>query len=398
MAASDLPTRLRGASVRGLLSLPRPALRAIAGRTVVVDGQRLDLEAQVGLRLLELAGEDPLDKLTPERARARIREDAAAFAGRKVDVASAQEIAVDGAAGRLGGRLYVPHAEAGEPGALLVYFHGGGFVTGDLDTHDNVCRFVAHHAGVRVLAIDYRRAPEHRFPAAFDDAVAAFRFAVEHAGELGADRERIAVAGDSAGGNLAAGVALAARGDGDSGPALQVLFYPWLDLSTKRRSYTLFAEGFYLTEADLDWYKSHYLADDQQAVDPRCSPALTQDLTGVAPAYVVTAGFDPLRDEGEEYAARLREAGAWVTLHRHSGMIHGFVNTAQIGRSAREALLEASGVLRFALARGGGVGGRLNVSGRTQIHLSPPGGIKEVGAQFLDRSAANVPLPGRRET
>ena len=349
MTATDLPARVRGAIVRGLLSLPRPLLRAIAGRPVTVDGQELDLEAQVGLRLLELAPEEPLEGMTPDRARARVRDDAAAFQGPKVTVARTEEIEVSGAAGALRGRLYVPLVEA--PGGLLVYFHGGGFVVGDLDTHDNLCRFLSDRAGARVLAIDYRLAPEHPFPAATDDAVAAFRFAVDHAGELGADAGRIAVGGDSAGGNLAAGVALAAAG-GDAGrrPAFQLLFYPWLDLSAKRRSYAIFREGFYLTEADLDWYKGHYVRHERAALDPRCSPALAQDLSGLAPAYIATAGFDPLRDEAEEYAARLRAAGVPVALRRHPGLMHAFANTAQLARSAKEPLLEAAGALRCALS------------------------------------------------
>ena len=357
MPAIDLASKLRGATVRGLLGLPRPVLRLLAGRPVTIDDQRLDVEAQMGLRLLALAGEDPLDRLTPERARARVRTDAQTFEGPKIQVARVDPVTVSGAAGALGGRLYVPHNDGGERAGsdasdgLLVYFHGGGFVVGDLETHDNVCRFLAHNAGVRVLAVDYRLAPEHRFPAAIDDALAAFRFAVGRADELGTATDRIAVGGDSAGANLAAGVARLTAAGGEPSPAFQLLFYPWLDLSSKRRSYRLFGDGFYLTESDLDWDKGHYLGSDSEAFDPRCSPALADDLSGGPPAYIATAGFDPLRDEGEEYGARLRTAGARVAVRRHAGLIHGFVNTSQMGHSAREALLEATGALRFALSR-----------------------------------------------
>jgi acetyl esterase len=337
----------------------------IVGRAVVLDGQQLHVEVQLALKLLALAGEPSLDSVTVADARARVAKDAHAFRGPQIEVARVEQLTIPAPSGAIGGRLYVPELhgrllgpeEPGglpggrhAPGGLLIYFHGGGFVVGDLETHDNICRFLARQAGVRVMAVDYRLAPEHRFPAAIEDALAAFGFAVEHAGEFGIDPARVAVGGDSAGGNLAAGVArLAAAGNGNA-PAFQLLFYPWLDLAGKRDSYQLFGEGFYLTEADLDWYRRHYLADERDARDPRCSPMLAEDLAGSAPAYIVTAGFDPLRDEGEEYAERLRAAGVPVALRRQAGLIHGFVNTVQIGHVAREALLEAAGALRVGLA------------------------------------------------
>jgi acetyl esterase/lipase len=239
-------------------------------------------------------------------------------------------------------------SDVGEPSPLLLFFHGGGFVVGDLETHDSSCRFLARQAGARVLSVEYRLAPEQRFPAAADDALAAFSWVREHAVELGGDPARVAVGGDSAGGNLAAGLAQALRGD--EGPAFQLLFYPWLDLSAKRHSYRLFGEGFFLTEAQLDWYRALYLGPKGDAFDPMCSPGLADDLAGVAPAYIATAGFDPLRDEGEEYAARLRDAGVGVAVRRHADLIHGFVNVVGIGRVGKDAMLEASGALRVGLA------------------------------------------------
>jgi acetyl esterase len=342
-------TRAQSGLVRGLAALPDRALRMMVGRPVVRDGQRLDVEAQLGLRLLALAGEKDLADSTVAEARARVAHDAGTFEGPKVDVAGAVDTTIEGAGGSIAARLYVP-LDAGSRGPLLVYFHGGGFVVCDLDTHDNLCRFLARQSGMRVLSVDYRLAPEHPFPAPIDDAVAAFRFAVDHAGELGADPARIAVGGDSAGGNLAAVVAAQASADGGSAPAFQLLFYPWVDLASEHPSYDLFGEGFYLTRSDLRWYRSHYVGHESQASDPRCSPITASELRGVAPAYVATAGFDPLRDEGEEYARRLREAGARVALRRHPGLIHGFANTIAIGHSAREAVLEATGALRMALA------------------------------------------------
>jgi acetyl esterase/lipase len=330
-------------------AVPDRALRGMLGRPVVVDRRELYVEAQLALRLLEIADSPPLESLSVADARAQAIHDAQAFAGRRVKLARVEDVSVSGAAGPLGARLYVPDAN-GQRGGLLVYFHGDGFVVGDLDTHDNACRCLAQRAGAAVLSVDYRRAPERHFPAAVEDARAAFGFAVEHASELGGDPARVAVGGDSAGGNLAAGVTRLAAGDRGPAPVFQLLFYPWLDLSRKRESYRLFGEGFYLTEAELDRYKHHYVTEEADALDPRCSPLLADDLRGVAPAYVAIAGFDPLRDEGEEYADCLRAAGVAVALRRHDDLIHALVNTIGIGRVGREALLEAAGALRVGLA------------------------------------------------
>jgi acetyl esterase len=337
--------------VRGLAALPEPVLRRLLGKPVVVDGQELHPEVQLALKLLALAGEPPLQELAPDQARQRVAKDARTFEGPKIQVDRVQELRINGAAGPLGARLYVPRQPSSGSAAdpLLIYYHGGGFVVCDLETHDNLCRFLASRAGLRVLSLDYRLAPEHRFPAAHDDAVAALRDAAARADELGIDPGRIAVGGDSAGGNLAAGVAQATAGNG-VGPAFQLLLYPWLDLSTKRRSCALFGDGFYLTEADLDWYRQQYVAEEADVSDPRCSPLLTPDLANLAPAYIAVAGFDPLRDEGEEYAARLHQAGVTVALQRHAGMIHGFANTIAVGHAGQEAMLQAAGALRLGLA------------------------------------------------
>jgi acetyl esterase len=346
---TTLRERIESGFVRGLAGLPPGLLRTLVRPPVALDGQQLEAEVQLILKLLALAGEPPLETLEVAEARTQVAGDARAFEGSKPQVARAEQITVAGAAGPLGARLYVPDDDD-ENGGLLVYFHGGGFVVCDLETHDNTCRSLAREAGARVLAVDYRLAPEQQFPAALEDALAAFRFAVEHAAELGADPARVAVGGDSAGGNLAAGVAQSAAGGDGPAPAFQLLFYPWLDLSSKRESYRLFGEGFFLTETTLDWFAGHYLAEASQALDARCSPLLAEKLDGIAPAYIATAGFDPLRDDGEEYAQRLRAAGVPAALRRHAGLIHGFVNTIGVGRTGREALLEAAGALRVGLA------------------------------------------------
>jgi acetyl esterase len=341
--------RTESVLVRALAGLPHGLLRSMLGRPVVIDGQELHVEAQLGLKLLQLGGSPALETLSVPEARAQVVADARAFEGPKRKISRVEEVSVNGASGSLGARLYVPGDVRRDHG-LLVYFHGGGFVVCDLETHDNTCRFLAQHAGAAVLSVDYRRAPESPFPAAIEDALAAFRFAQDNATEFGADPARVAVGGDSAGGNLAAGVACLAADNGGRAPAFQLLFYPWLDLSRKRVSYDLFGDGFYLTEAELDWYRGHYVTGPADVLDPRCSPLLISDLAGVAPAYIATAGFDPLRNEGEEYAARLRSAGVPVALRRHRGLIHAFVNAIGIGNIGRDALLEAAGALRVGLA------------------------------------------------
>jgi acetyl esterase len=355
-----LRARLESVAVRALAGLPHGLLKALAGRPVAIDGQQLQVELQLALKLLALVGEPSLQTLGVAGARARTAADARNLEGPKLAGVHVEEVAVCGATGPLAARLYVPDG-ATEQGGLLVYFHGGGFVVCDLHTHDNSCRFLAREAGARVLAIDYRRAPEHRFPAAIEDALAAFRFAVEHAPELGSNPGRVAVGGDSAGGNLAAGVAQLTAADGGPTPIFQLLFYPWLDLSCKRKSYRLFGSGFYLTEEHLEWYKHRYLLDESAALDPRCSPLLAEDLGKVAPAYIATAGFDPLRDDGEDYAQRLRAAGVPVALHRQRQLIHGFANTLGLGHASRDALLDAAGALRvgLAMARGDQEGSRM---------------------------------------
>ena len=325
--------------------------RALGGKPTVIDGQRLDPEVQLLLRLLD-RGTGPSAQIesVADARRERARE-ARVFEGEKHSVARSEEVTVPGPAGPLRSRLYVPHGDGGRS-PLLVYLHGGGWVVCDLDTHDNACRFLAGEGGVRVLSVEYRLAPEHPFPAAVDDSLAAFRFAAEHAGDLGADPAAVAVGGDSAGGNLAAVVSQLAVAEGGPVPAFCLSFYPVTDLSAKRASYRLFREGFVLTEDHMDWYRMHYLPDEAAALDPRASPLLAEDLSGLPPTYIATAGFDPLRDEGEEYARRLREAGVPIALRRHTDLIHGFVNAVGSTHFGLAAMREAVGALRVGLSAG----------------------------------------------
>ena len=322
-----------------------------------LDGEDLDPGIQLALRTLELRGVPtmvgaPHSNPEPAEVRARVRREALVFSLVKTEVDGVRELEIDGAAGPLRARHYRPHQlSASEKPPLLVFFHGGGFVIGDLDTHDEPCRMLCRHAGVQVLSVDYRLAPEHPFPAAVHDALAAFRWAVAHAPELGADADRVAVGGDSAGGNLSTVTAQLAARDGGPAPALQLLIYPAVDLTEARAaSGRLFAEGFYLTENDRQWCTRHYFAgNERDATDPRASPALAEDLSGLAPAIVITAGFDPLRDEGEAYAEALRKAGTRVVLDRAPELIHGFINMTTVP-AARDAALRLAGIVRASVA------------------------------------------------
>ncbi|MEP9382425.1 alpha/beta hydrolase [Nocardioides sp. KR10-350] len=322
----------------GAMNLPLSVQRRLAGRPVELDGQTLAPDTQLLLLLERLAGESDPSQLDIPAGRVAMRRQAG-LAGGSQPIGAVRDLVAAG----LPARLYVPTGAAAV-GPLLVFLHGGGFIFGDLESHDAVCRFVAERAGVRVLAIDYRLAPEAPFPAAYDDSVAAFTWAVEHAAELGADPARIGVGGDSAGGNLAAGVALVVR----EKCAFQLLVYPATQ-QEPTRSRELFAEGFYLTAGFIDAATRNYLPAGTDLRDPRHAPLFADIPDGVAPAYVATAGFDPLRDEGEAYAARLEEAGVKVTLKRYADQIHGFFNVIGAGHTARAAVTEIAAVVRGAL-------------------------------------------------
>lgn len=230
---------------------------------------------------------------------------------------------VEGPGSELAVRIYRPFGLTGTPPAIA-YFHGGGWAVGSLESHDGTCRLVADVARCVVVAVDYRLAPEHPFPAAFDDSLAIYRWVRTNARKLGIDRDRVGVMGDSAGGNLAAGVALATL-DGDvAPPQVQALVYPATEAYFSKRSHQLFSEGFGLTREDMEWYRAMYLPDESTWALPVVSPLLAPSVDGAAPAVVATAGFDPLRDEGIAYADRLEEAGVPVWARCYDDMVHGF--------------------------------------------------------------------------
>ena len=322
----------QGAAARALGRLPVAVQTRIAGSPPpTVDGQTLDPTVHALLSLHPRRAGDEEVRRHPKRTRATYRRETAALVGTPTPVGAVHDLRVDGADGPLDARLYVPAGLDRPP--LTVYFHGGGYVEGDLDTHDEPCRLLCRQAGHAVLSVAYRLAPEHPFPAAPEDALAAFRWAQAEAGRLGADPDRVAVAGDSAGACLATVVAQAARDDAP--PAAQLLIYPPADHPRRYPSQTTF-DGYFLPEPLREAFFDVYTADQAGGHDPRISP-LYGRLDGLAPALVVTAGFDVLRDEGEAYARALQAAGTPADLYRQASLPHGFIHMTTVSRGARRA-------------------------------------------------------------
>ena len=331
-------------TLRTVLRLPRPVLRRLVGRPVRVDGQTLDVDMHAVLKLQQLAGIPRVETLPLPAGRALLRDQSEIVSGNQ-PIGEARDLVVPGPDGDLPARLYVPRGTTG-PSALLLFVHGGGWVYGDLESHDGVCRYLTEQSGVRVLAVEYRKAPEHPFPAAVHDCFAAYTWVREHAADLGADPARIAVGGDSAGGNLSIAVCLRAREKNVPQPVAQILVYPGTDFSQRLPSREMFGQGFYLSTEFMDRCEAAYLPDGADTTDPLLSPLQAKDLSGLAPAYVVTAGFDPLRDEGEAFARRIADDGGIVQLQRHAGLIHGFFNMVGVSRSARAAVADVVNRLR----------------------------------------------------
>ena len=308
----------------------------------------LDPQAKALLDQMATAGAPPLETMSPSDARA-------GFAGMKElggpaePLAKVADITIPVPDGQIPARVYTPAGSTPLPG--LVYFHGGGWVIGSPDALDAPCSIIANAAGCVIVSVDYRLAPEFKFPTAAEDCYAAMRWVAENGATLGIDGSRLAVGGDSAGGNLAAVVSLMARDRG--GPALvyQALIYPVTDFNFDTTSYTENAEALLLTKAAMVWFWNHYLRSPEDGQNPYASPLRAPDLHGLPPAFVVTAEYDPLRDEGQAYAARLREAGVEVDTKNYAGMIHGFFQMPGVLAQGRQAAADVAAHLKTAYSR-----------------------------------------------
>ena len=303
---------------------------------------KLDPDAAAVYKAFQDAGRPAYETLTADEARAYYSAARLVSNPDPAEMASVRSIAIPGPAGDIPARLYTPTKLRQDEGLApaLVFFHGGGWVIGDLETHDVVCRGIAHDGELLVISVDYRLAPEHKFPAAVDDAIAATRWIADNAKKLGIDPEQLSVGGDSAGGNLSAVVALHARDHGGPLLAGQVLIYPATDFSMRHPSHSEPETSVLLTHSVIRWFRDHYLGGAQDAEDWRASPARAETLAGLPPAFVITAGADPLRDEGDEYARRLVDAGVPVVHRTYPGQFHGFFTMGKLLPQANVAVRE----------------------------------------------------------
>ena len=305
-------------------------------------------QADAMLKQLEADGVPDISEMSVPQARMFLEQAFGNMVPNPEPMAEVRDFTVPGPAGRLPVRLYKPEGSGPTP-PLVVYFHGGGWVIGSIEAYDATCRALASASGCAVASVEYRLAPETSFPAAPEDCYAATRWLAENAAEVGVDGERLAVAGDSAGGNLAAVVSLMARDQGGPRISYQVLIYPAVDVEGDYPSREENAEGYFLTTRAMRWFYGHYIQDESRAKDMLASPLLADDHSGLPPAMIIVAGYDPLRDEGEAYAEKLKEAGVEVKVSRNDGMIHGFASMIGALDDARASLAEMGQELRAAL-------------------------------------------------
>lgn len=320
-------------ALKSIMSLPPRLILSTFGKpSVVHDNQELDPEIQVYLLIRKLLKKPGMGEVDPVLSRSGYTQDSLVHGIRINDIVSKDfDIPVTGAS--IKGRLYHPSQTSG-PMPTLIYYHGGGFVIGDLEMFDHVCRFISLETGFKVLAVDYRKAPEYPFPTGIHDSVEAYKWAISNHTLLGIDTSCVLVGGDSAGGNLATIVGQILAEQDIIRPVLQLLIYPTCDHSKSYPSREHFGENFFLTKKDIEYFQTHYVGRDCDNFHPWISPIHAKNLSNLPPAVIVTAGFDPLRDEGEAYAERLQSEGVEVKIIREKGLIHGFINMIGFSRSS----------------------------------------------------------------
>jgi acetyl esterase len=334
--------KIKKFSALQILGLPLPVIKLLIGKTIRKDGQTMDPVVQFMVKYFVSHEVGYLPEIEEERREFDMQGNW--FAHKPEPSVSITKWIVNGPNGEIPCNIYRASKMATTNAPALIFYHGGGYVSGSLESHRNLCQQLAYELNCAVVAVDFRLAPENKFPIGINDCLASFDAVVEHAMELGFDPGRIAVAGDSAGGNAAAVIAQQ-RKSSPFPPKFQALWVPWLDMSKQTRSYEIMGEGFFLEKKKMEWYTAHYLRSEEDGLNPLASPILG-DVEGVCPAAVFSAGFDPLRDEGRDYAEKLKASGVPVQYKLYEGVVHPFVNVAGIIPIARKAFDEAIVILK----------------------------------------------------